>query len=101
MTGREQISAETRSGDRLFKFHDAAAYYPINSSTPELQRMVNVDEEINLLQQEIRRLGAPDPKTGNITVKFGKLVRDERCGDICTVKSRLPASHVVPIADAI
>lgn len=45
--------------------------------------MVNIEEEIELLKREITRLGQPDPKTGKVTVKFGKLVRDDECANIC------------------
>ncbi|KAJ3177538.1 hypothetical protein HDU85_005816 [Gaertneriomyces sp. JEL0708] len=43
--------------------------------------MVNIDQEIPLLLAEIERLGTPTAN-GKHSVKFGKLVRDERCGDI-------------------
>lgn len=43
--------------------------------------MVAVDEEVKLLIQEIKRLGKPNDKK-QYTVKFGVIVKDERCGDI-------------------
>ncbi|KND01506.1 costars family protein [Spizellomyces punctatus DAOM BR117] len=44
--------------------------------------MVNVDEEVDLLKREIKRLGTQDPSTGKTSVKFGKLVRDDECANI-------------------
>ncbi|KAI9103340.1 costars domain-containing protein [Phlyctochytrium arcticum] len=44
--------------------------------------MVNVDEEIEQLKEEIVRLGEKDAKTGRTKVKFGILVRDDRCANI-------------------
>jgi len=40
----------------------------------------NVDEEVKMLVEEIKRLGTN--VGGKISVKFGVLVRDERCSDI-------------------
>ncbi|EIN11155.1 hypothetical protein PUNSTDRAFT_50252 [Punctularia strigosozonata HHB-11173 SS5] len=45
--------------------------------------MANTDEEIELLKGEIQRLGGPNPAYDDkITVKFGKIVRDDRCSNI-------------------
>ena len=42
---------------------------------------MNVDHEIKLLVQEIKRLGSPNAD-GNISVKFGTLFSDDRCANL-------------------
>ncbi|CAB3994420.1 Hypothetical predicted protein [Paramuricea clavata] len=42
---------------------------------------MNVDHEIKLLVQEIKRLGSPNAD-GNISVKFGILFADDRCANL-------------------
>ncbi|KAJ1341483.1 hypothetical protein BSLG_003911 [Batrachochytrium salamandrivorans] len=44
---------------------------------------VSVIEEVRMLVQEIKRPGIRDPTAnGQWSVKFGVIVRDDRCGDI-------------------
>ncbi|CAH3183552.1 unnamed protein product [Porites evermanni] len=42
---------------------------------------MNVEHEVNLLVQEIKRLGAPNAD-GQVSVKFGVLFNDDRCANI-------------------
>ncbi|XP_007909195.1 costars family protein ABRACL [Callorhinchus milii] len=42
---------------------------------------MNVENEVNLLVEEIRRLGAPGVD-GKITVKFGVLFADDKCANL-------------------
>ncbi|KAJ1341411.1 hypothetical protein BSLG_003989 [Batrachochytrium salamandrivorans] len=43
----------------------------------------SVIEEVRMLVQEIKRPGIRDPTAnGQWSVKFGVIVRDDRCGDI-------------------
>ena len=42
---------------------------------------MNVDHEIKLLIQEIKRLGSPGPD-GKISVKFGTLFSDDKCANL-------------------
>ncbi|XP_030628710.1 costars family protein ABRACL [Chanos chanos] len=42
---------------------------------------MNVDHEITLLVEEIRRLGAPNAD-GKISVKFGVLFSDDKCANL-------------------
>ena len=42
---------------------------------------MNVEHEVKLLVQEMKRLGKPN-SDGKITVKFGVLFRDDRCANI-------------------
>ncbi|KAJ7571179.1 hypothetical protein O6H91_01G153200 [Diphasiastrum complanatum] len=42
---------------------------------------MNVEEDIQLLAQEIRRLGTPRPD-GSVSVKFGVLFTDDRCANL-------------------
>jgi len=42
---------------------------------------MNVEHEVKLLVQEIKRLGSPNAD-GQITVKFGVLFSDDRCANI-------------------
>jgi hypothetical protein len=42
--------------------------------------MVNVEEEVQQLKQEIKRLGKIE--NGKYTVPFGVIVMDDRCSDI-------------------
>ena len=42
---------------------------------------MNVEHEVKLLVQELKRLGIPGPD-GKITVKFGVLFNDDRCANI-------------------
>ncbi|KAL8541781.1 hypothetical protein ACS0TY_002874 [Phlomoides rotata] len=42
---------------------------------------MNVDEEVERLKEEIKRLGKPQPD-GSYTVTFGVLFNDDRCANI-------------------
>lgn len=42
---------------------------------------MNVEHEVKLLVQELKRLGSPNAD-GQITVKFGVLFNDDRCANI-------------------
>lgn len=42
---------------------------------------MNIEHEIKQLIEEMKRLGKPNDK-GQPVVKFGVIVKDERCGDI-------------------
>ena len=42
---------------------------------------MNVEHEIELLVNEIQRLGSPNPD-GQISVKFGVLFNDDRCANL-------------------
>ncbi|CAM9756719.1 costars family protein ABRACL isoform X2 [Petromyzon marinus] len=42
---------------------------------------MNVDHEVSLLLEEIRRLGAPG-QDGLVRVKFGTLFADDRCANL-------------------
>lgn len=42
---------------------------------------MNVQHEVELLIEEIKRLGAPDA-SGKISVNFGTLFSDDRCANI-------------------
>lgn len=42
---------------------------------------MNVEHEVKLLVQEIKRLGAPNAD-GQVSVKFGVLFNDDRCANI-------------------
>ena len=42
---------------------------------------MNVEHEVKLLVQELKRLGYPNAE-GQITVKFGVLFNDDRCANI-------------------
>jgi len=42
---------------------------------------MNVEHEVKLLVQEIKRLGSPNAD-GQITVKFGVMFSDDRCANI-------------------
>ena len=42
---------------------------------------MNVEHEVQLLKEEIKRLGAANA-AGNITVTFGVLFHDDRCANI-------------------
>ena len=44
--------------------------------------IMNIDHEVNLLKEEITRLGTKDEATGNIVVEFGVLFADDRCANI-------------------
>ena len=46
-----------------------------------LNYRMNVDHEIKLLVQEIKRLGSPNAD-GNVSVKFGILFSDDRCANL-------------------
>ena len=50
--------------------------FPINASF-----RMNVDHEIELLVQEIKRLGSPGAD-GKIAVKFGILFSDDKCANL-------------------
>ena len=43
---------------------------------------MNIDHEVNLLKEEITRLGTKDEATGDIVVEFGVLFADDRCANI-------------------
>ena len=43
--------------------------------------IMNVEHEIKLLVQELKRLGSPNADS-NISVKFGVLFADDRCANI-------------------
>jgi hypothetical protein len=49
--------------------------------TARHQRRMNVEHEITLLISELQRLGKPNA-SGQVSVPFGVLVRDEKCGDL-------------------
>ena len=42
---------------------------------------MNVEHEVKLLVQELKRLGSPNAD-GQIAVKFGVLFNDDRCANI-------------------
>ncbi|XP_038195113.1 LOW QUALITY PROTEIN: costars family protein ABRACL [Arvicola amphibius] len=42
---------------------------------------MNVDHEVNLLVEEIRRLGSKNAD-GKLSVKFGVLFQDDRCANL-------------------
>lgn len=42
---------------------------------------MNVEHEVKLLVQELKRLGSPNAD-GKISVKFGVLFNDDRCANI-------------------
>jgi len=42
---------------------------------------MNVEHEVKLLVQEIKRLGSPNAD-GQVSVKFGVLFNDDRCANI-------------------
>ncbi|GFN93090.1 costars family protein abracl [Plakobranchus ocellatus] len=42
---------------------------------------MNVEHEVNLLVEEINRLGKPGPE-GKMQVTFGELFNDDRCANI-------------------
>ena len=42
---------------------------------------MNVEHEVELLKEEIKRLGAPN-SDGQYVVKFGVLFKDEKCANI-------------------
>ena len=42
---------------------------------------MNVEHEVKLLVQELKRLGSPNAD-GNITVTFGVIFNDDRCANI-------------------
>ena len=42
---------------------------------------MNVDHEVGLLVQEIKRLGAPN-SDGQVSVKFGVLFADDKCANL-------------------
>ena len=44
--------------------------------------IMNIDHEVNLLKEEITRLGTKDEATGDIVVEFGVLFADDRCANI-------------------
>ncbi|KAL1770512.1 hypothetical protein HispidOSU_031448 [Sigmodon hispidus] len=45
------------------------------------QSAMNVDHEVNLLVEEIHRLGSKNAD-GKLSVKFGVLFRDDRCANL-------------------
>lgn len=42
---------------------------------------MNVDHEVNLLVEELKRLGTPNSE-GKISVKFGVLFQDDKCANL-------------------
>lgn len=42
---------------------------------------MNVDHEVSLLVEELKRLGAPNSE-GKIAVKFGVLFQDDKCANL-------------------
>ncbi|XP_062912513.1 costars family protein ABRACL isoform X2 [Mobula hypostoma] len=53
----------------------------LNRRPEEAKVRMNIDHEIGLLIEEIRRLGSPGPD-GKIRVKFGVLFTDDRCANL-------------------
>ncbi|XP_032195259.1 costars family protein ABRACL isoform X1 [Mustela erminea] len=51
------------------------------SAALPLQAAMNVDHEINLLVEEIHRLGSKNAD-GKLSVKFGVLFRDDKCANL-------------------
>ena len=43
---------------------------------------MNVDHEISLLKEEIKRLGSKNETTGEYVVEFGVLFKDDKCANI-------------------
>ncbi|KAI8832327.1 costars-domain-containing protein [Chytriomyces cf. hyalinus JEL632] len=58
-----------------FSHSDAASTH--NNTTKR-----NVEEEVERLKIEIKRLGTLDPKDGKIKVPFGVIVKDDACANI-------------------
>ncbi|KAK3757036.1 hypothetical protein RRG08_041812 [Elysia crispata] len=52
-----------------------------NRLVSHTQFTMNVEHEVNLLVEEINRLGSPGPD-GKMQVKFGILFNDDRCANI-------------------
>ncbi|XP_041108465.1 costars family protein ABRACL isoform X2 [Polyodon spathula] len=50
-------------------------------SLNKLAEEMNVEHEVQLLVEEIRRLGSPNAD-GKTSVKFGVLFRDDRCANL-------------------
>lgn len=57
---------------------------------------MNVDHEIKLLVQEMKRLGSPNGD-GNISVKFGVLFSDDKCANLFEgiISAAILSKHVV------
>ena len=43
---------------------------------------MDVNHEVSLLQEEIRRLGTKDEATGEYVVEFGVLFADDKCANL-------------------
>ena len=43
---------------------------------------MDVDHEVSLLQEEIKRLGKKDEESGKYSVEFGVLFTDDRCANL-------------------
>jgi len=43
---------------------------------------MNVAEEVNMLVEEIKRLGTVNDESGNYEVEFGVIFHDDRCANI-------------------
>merc|ERR1711935_594618 len=43
---------------------------------------MDMDHEVNLLKEEITRLGSKDESTGDIVVEFGVLFADDKCANL-------------------
>ena len=54
---------------------------------------MNVEHEVKLLVQEMKRLGKPN-SDGKITVKFGVLFSDDRCANIFEGKADTKSLHI-------
>ena len=57
------------------------AYHIFIPYTIYIYTVMNVEHEIELLVNEIQRLGSPNPD-GQISVKFGVLFNDDRCANL-------------------
>ena len=53
---------------------------PAHYILPKIVDM-NVDHEVSLLVEELKRLGAPNSE-GKISVKFGVLFQDDKCANL-------------------
>ena len=51
-------------------------------SGPIFETIMDVNHEVSMLQEEIKRLGSKDEATGDYVVEFGVLFADDRCANI-------------------
>ena len=51
-------------------------------SGPIFETRMDVNHEVSMLQEEIKRLGSKDEATGDYVVEFGVLFADDRCANI-------------------